>query len=128
MMIRSRPYTNPHPSFQTIDRSILCITVVPLQDLSRYKAYYRSQRLCRPALVSLVLLTVETVYLYFSLPETRGYKSRSNATDDVLDEGEKVQGTAIKRESVEVRQARLNQLGRLHGLFLLFFSGVNSGF
>ena len=31
----------------------------------------------------------------------------------------------VKRESVEVRQARLNKLGRLHGLFLLFFSGVS---
>jgi len=31
----------------------------------------------------------------------------------------------VKRESVEVRQARLDKLGRLHGLFLLFFSGVS---
>lgn len=31
----------------------------------------------------------------------------------------------VRRESVEVRQARLNKLGRLHGLFLLFFSGVS---
>jgi hypothetical protein len=31
----------------------------------------------------------------------------------------------VKRENVEVRKERLRKLGRLHGLFLLFFSGVS---
>lgn len=82
-----------------------------------------------PALVSLVLLCIETFYLYVSLPETRGYKSRVGLKD--LPQGgsgteqktEEKEG-GVKRESVEVRKERLRKLGRLHGLFLLFFSGA----
>jgi hypothetical protein len=83
-----------------------------------------------PALVSLVLLCIETIYLYISLPETRGYKSRIGLKDlpqaspgEEQKKEEKEGG--VKRESVEVRKERLRKLGRLHGLFLLFFSGVS---
>jgi hypothetical protein len=59
-----------------------------------------------PALVSLVLLSIETIYLFFCLPETRGYKSRSNGSGAT--EEKEVKEVMVKRESVEVRQARLN--------------------
>ena len=88
-----------------------------------------------PALVSLVLLCVETIYLYFNLPETRGYKSRPSSIGsdqkaqevkvEVEVDAEDTRESGIKRESVEVRKERLRKLGRLHGLFLLFFSGVS---
>lgn len=80
-----------------------------------------------PAFVSLVLLCLETVYLWFSLPETRGWKTRSPAVhvgQSTADVREKPQ-MEVKRESVEIRKERLRRLGRLHGLFLLFFSGVS---
>ncbi len=72
-----------------------------------------------PALISLVLLLVETIYLAGWLPETKGFKKEAVNSED----GEK----QVKRESMEVRRRRLNKLGRLHGGFLLFFSGVSSG-
>jgi hypothetical protein len=67
-----------------------------------------------PAAISLVLLILETVYLLISLPETRTWKKDANA-------GAKDGKT---RASVDERLKRLAQLGRAHGLFLFFFSGV----
>jgi hypothetical protein len=46
---------------------------------------------------------------------------RGPATEQKKEEKE----GGVKRESVEVRKERLRKLGRLHGLFLLFFSGVS---
>lgn len=73
-----------------------------------------------PAAISLVLLAVETLYIAMRLPETKGFKKQ------VAEKGEKESKNAIiKVESVKTRKERLKTLGRVHGLFLLFFSGVS---
>lgn len=71
-----------------------------------------------PAAISVGLLALETVYLAVKLSETRDFK-RSKEVEKV------VGGRAAVKESVEVRENRLRKLGRLHGFFLLFFSGVS---
>ena len=73
-----------------------------------------------PAAISLALLAVETVYLAAGLPETRGWKAETKGNQASIDEA-KVQ----PKEPATRRLARLRSLGRLHGLFLLFFSGVS---
>jgi hypothetical protein len=72
----------------------------------------------------LALLSLETVYLGMALPETKGVgvngggKAAGGTTKGKPEE-------KSEREAVEVRRKRLNALGRLHGVFLLFFSGVS---
>ena len=73
-----------------------------------------------PAAISLALLAAETLYLAFGLPETPGWKAKTEGNQASLDEA-KVQ----PKEPATRRLARLRSLGRLHGLFLLFFSGVS---
>jgi hypothetical protein len=76
-----------------------------------------------PAAISVGLLLLETVYLAIKLPETKDYKKSQQLEEKPamgVNEGK-------VKESVEVRRQRLKKLGRLHGFFLLFFSGV-SGF
>jgi hypothetical protein len=72
-----------------------------------------------PAAISLVFLVVETIYLAVKLPETRGWKK----VDDQSTTGSTEKATAV--ESTQSRLDRLKAVGRLHGLFLLFFSGVS---
>ncbi|RXK40407.1 hypothetical protein M231_02240 [Tremella mesenterica] len=69
-----------------------------------------------PAAISLGLLLLETTYLAFKLPETKTWR-RDNPTNKPSDTSKPV-------ESVTHRLKRLKALGRLHGLFLLFFSGA----
>lgn len=69
-----------------------------------------------PAAISLLLLILEVAYLAAKLPETKGWRK----TDP--DAESKTYPTVT--ESVEARLARLRAIGRLHGYFLLFFSGV----
>lgn len=68
-----------------------------------------------PAAITLVLLIVETIYLVSALPETKidgpASRRREGKEDSV-------------RDSAQSRLRRLAAIGRLHGLFLLFFSGV----
>jgi hypothetical protein len=73
-----------------------------------------------PAAISVGLLVLETVYLAFKLPETKDYKKSRQVVEK--DAGRREE--AVK-ESFEVRRNRLRKLGRLHGFFLLFFSGVS---
>lgn len=78
-----------------------------------------------PAAISLVLLLIETGYLAVSLPETRWWKggAASSAQDTVNTSS---QDKAVQpRESADKRLARLRAAGRLHGVFLLFFSGAS---
>ncbi|KAJ9122792.1 hypothetical protein QFC24_004223 [Naganishia onofrii] len=73
-----------------------------------------------PAAISVGLLLLETVYLAIKLPETKDYKKSQQLEEKPtmgVNEGK-------VKESVEVRRQRLKKLGRLHGFFLLFFSGV----
>jgi hypothetical protein len=69
-----------------------------------------------PAAISFGLLLVETIYLAARLPETKAWTK----TEPEQKEGSPV----VVKESVESRLGRLRTAGTLHGLFLLFFSGV----
>ncbi|KAK8861595.1 hypothetical protein IAR55_002418 [Kwoniella newhampshirensis] len=75
-----------------------------------------------PATISLVLLFIETTFLAFRLPETRGYVKKEEAPDGTAMSGESEDRTS--KQSVEDRLHKLAGIGRLHGLFLLFFSGA----
>lgn len=82
-----------------------------------------------PAAISLVLLLVETGYLAVSLPETRWWKSGAMDTGVQDASRPSAQDGAVQpREPAEKRLARLRAAGRLHGLFLLFFSGASPTF
>jgi hypothetical protein len=73
-----------------------------------------------PAILTLVLLVTETIFLVFFLPETRGKSLHSNGK-------EKVSDATLKRtnkQSVEERIKQLATLRRFHFLFLGVFSGV----
>ncbi|KDE08560.1 hypothetical protein, variant [Microbotryum lychnidis-dioicae p1A1 Lamole] len=83
-----------------------------------------------PALVTFVLLSIETLYLALRLPETRWWKedqaeedkaSAASAPKSVADE--KAAAAALKRTPAK-RQARLKELQWLHFGFLFFFSGA----
>lgn len=87
-----------------------------------------------PALLTLVLLVLETVFLIVALPETRGKRaySKGDAKDgkssqtpagksDVQSKGDT---TSKKPAPVEERLSLLKTLRRLHFLFLGVFSGV----
>lgn len=69
-----------------------------------------------PAAISLGLLVIETLYLAARLPETRNWSEKQVEKGDVK--------AAVPVDSVDARLRKLRAMGRLHGLFLLFFSGV----
>ncbi|WVW80162.1 hypothetical protein I302_102139 [Kwoniella bestiolae CBS 10118] len=73
-----------------------------------------------PATISLVLLLVETLYLAAKLPETKGWKKAQDDTSVAGKDKKEDQVTLLAEE----RSRKLNVVGRLHGLFLLFFSGA----
>lgn len=86
-----------------------------------------------PALITLVLLVLETVFLIVFLPETRGKVHHPTAKDQRP--SEKVSGSARAngngsqavpkvKASTDERIRRLSSLRRLHFLFLGLFSGV----
>ena len=70
-----------------------------------------------PAVITLVLLLLETAFLAYALPETRGMpkaveaKTESNGTKKTVE------------ASVETRLATLRKLKQIHMLFLGVFSG-----
>ncbi|KAJ9116911.1 hypothetical protein QFC22_004568 [Naganishia vaughanmartiniae] len=76
-----------------------------------------------PAAISVALLLLETVYLAINLPETKDYKKSQQQLEKKPTTAGVKEGKV--KESVEVRRQRLKKLGRLHGFFLLFFSGVS---
>lgn len=78
-----------------------------------------------PALVALALLIVETGFLSWGLVETRSWKSTGPGQNRTASNDRPSAGHAAKKEDVKVRKQRLERLGRLHGLFLLCFSGVS---
>lgn len=81
-----------------------------------------------PALLTLVLLAAETVFLVFFLPETRGKRLRAPPTKVAAATStsapSSTQEKVTKREHVDRRIALLKTLRRLHFLFLCVFSGV----
>nr|XP_018264735.1 uncharacterized protein I303_02914 [Kwoniella dejecticola CBS 10117]OBR86893.1 hypothetical protein I303_02914 [Kwoniella dejecticola CBS 10117] len=75
-----------------------------------------------PATISLVLLVIETLYLAARLPETKGWnKAADEKSPSKADEGRSQSHLAL---TAEEKLDRLRFVGRLHGLFLLFFSGA----
>ncbi|WVQ79092.1 hypothetical protein IAT38_001186 [Cryptococcus sp. DSM 104549] len=84
-----------------------------------------------PALLSLALLLVETLYLAIVLPETKGFKA-PETEPVVAKEGEKVDGvqspaateTKAGAETPASKLRRLKEITNLHGYFLLLFSGA----
>lgn len=71
-----------------------------------------------PALISFGLLAAETLYLGVALPETKG---AVKITSDETGNEKSVRSSENEAEKIK----RLNAVGRLHGCFLLFFSGVS---
>lgn len=73
-----------------------------------------------PAILTLILLVVETIFLVLFLPETRAKSLHSTRN-------EKVSSSPVRRtnkQSVEERIALLATLRRFHFLFLGLFSGI----
>ncbi|KAF5344115.1 hypothetical protein D9758_008841 [Tetrapyrgos nigripes] len=80
-----------------------------------------------PALLTLVLLTLETLFLILALPETRGKDAQAaNAEKNASDEKKPANGTVktSRAPTVEKRISLLSNLGLVHFLFLGVFSGV----
>jgi hypothetical protein len=69
-----------------------------------------------PAGITLALLLIETTYLATSLPETISWRKKDDKP---------VNKEVAERDSAVVRRQRLNAAGKLHGAFLLLFSGVS---
>lgn len=78
-----------------------------------------------PAIITLVLLVVETAFLALALPETRNQASqRESAPEKMV--APKING--VKEAPVVSRLRRLSMLKKannLHFAFLLAFSGTN---
>lgn len=92
-----------------------------------------------PAVLTLVLLVLETIFLIFALPETRGRRAHPATTGNVekktngsgqkdkADTNGKANGTngyLSKEESVKDRIRTLSILRSVHFMFLGLFSGV----
>lgn len=69
-----------------------------------------------PAGITLALLLIETTYLATSLPETIAWRKKDDKP---------VNKEVAERDSAVIRRQRLNAAGKLHGAFLLLFSGVS---
>lgn len=78
-----------------------------------------------PALLTLVLLVAETLFLIVALPETRNTRPDKHDNDDLLEvhASEKPKAASTAR-SVQERTELLRVLRKLHFLFLGIFSGV----
>ncbi len=68
-----------------------------------------------PALISLLLLMIETIGLFYLLPETKGWRTTDSDEVGVV--------SIIIKSEVE-RAERLKELEWLHLGFLFFFSGT----
>lgn len=77
-----------------------------------------------PALVALFLLLIETVYIYFKLPETiHGHLTPSNDDSDEKEPSTKPVSDAYAT-TIEKRLSNLRRLKWIHGLHLFLFSGM----
>lgn len=76
-----------------------------------------------PALITLVLLSVETLFLVVALPETRGIQHHGSQDSSQTNKVEKPKTKSPVR-SVQERLDLLQTLRWLHFIFLVIFSGV----
>jgi hypothetical protein len=83
-----------------------------------------------PALLSLVLLVVETLFLAVALPETRGIRvaspqeTENPTTDGIQMNTNGVKAIPIPKASVQQRLRQLKVLRTAHFMFLAIFSGI----
>ncbi|KDQ64611.1 hypothetical protein JAAARDRAFT_117985 [Jaapia argillacea MUCL 33604] len=78
-----------------------------------------------PAILTLILLVAETLFLMIALPETRGKRPIVAQSDQPKESAPSVKGSAPSRAgTVEKRISLLKTLRKLHFLFLGVFSGV----
>ncbi|KAL4076087.1 major facilitator superfamily domain-containing protein [Scleroderma yunnanense] len=76
-----------------------------------------------PAAISLLLLIIETVFLFVALPETHNRRLNSQTNRNV-DQGNQSPGESPSRTGQQRRLDMLNTLCHLHFLFLSVFSGI----
>ncbi|KAF8845836.1 MFS general substrate transporter [Paxillus ammoniavirescens] len=76
-----------------------------------------------PALITLVLLSAETLFLAATLPETRGTRP-NGGSKSLKEESRQNRKTNLSGRTVQERLDLLKALRRLHFLFLGVFSGV----
>jgi hypothetical protein len=83
-----------------------------------------------PALLSLVLLVVETLFLVVALPETRGVRIASpqetekSTANGVQTTTNGVKAASVAKASVDQRLRKLQVLRYAHFMFLGIFSGI----
>ncbi|EAU84872.2 hypothetical protein CC1G_00391 [Coprinopsis cinerea okayama7 len=78
-----------------------------------------------PALITLILLAIETIFLIVALPETRGTKAPEHKKSAASASPSKTQPPKpTKRFTIQQRIQNLKTLRRLHFSFLAVFSGV----
>ncbi|CCM03151.1 uncharacterized protein FIBRA_05273 [Fibroporia radiculosa] len=76
-----------------------------------------------PAMITVILLVLETIFLAVALPETRGKRAQATSSDK-SDSKSAEKAAAVPKATPEQRLAVLKTLRRLHFLFLGLFSGV----
>lgn len=82
-----------------------------------------------PAILTLVLLVAETIFLAVALPETRGKGARpadekQKAAPHINGNGKHTEGPPKPKRTIERRLTVLKALRKLHFFFLVLFSGV----
>ncbi|KAF8591415.1 MFS general substrate transporter [Ramaria rubella] len=75
-----------------------------------------------PAIITLILLTIECIFLVVALPETRGMSVKIEKEKQV--KGKDASSLSKRKADVPTRLALLKSLRQLHLLFLGLFSGV----
>ncbi|CAG8462557.1 5575_t:CDS:2 [Funneliformis caledonium] len=76
-----------------------------------------------PALVALILLSIETLYLYISLPETASISHKSTIRNETIKQ-QPLESSSQSSLSVSKRRSNLKTLNWIHFLYLFFFSGM----
>ncbi|ORY92052.1 major facilitator superfamily domain-containing protein [Syncephalastrum racemosum] len=86
-------------------------------DLSRVLPYEAIYPFSAPALVALILLFIETLYIYARLPETSSKRNTAENTESNKEE-------KISEEDAKARLANMRCLRWIHGIHLFLFSGM----
>jgi len=77
-----------------------------------------------PAIITLILLTLECIFLIVALPETRGKRMKVEKQTQVDGKATGAAAPSTRKADVPTRLAILRSLRQLHLLFLGLFSGV----